>query len=127
MNKKILLVDDSPTAILWQRMILEEDQYEIVVATDGEEGIRVARAERPDLVLLDVTMPRMSGFEVLRALRADDDLRDIPVIMVTTRGAVPDMMEGYNSGCSEYVTKPLDRAELLTKVRSHLHPAAVTP
>jgi DNA-binding response OmpR family regulator len=127
MNKKILLVDDSPTAILWQRMILEEDRYEIVVASDGEEGLRLARAERPDLVLLDVTMPRMSGFEALRALRADDDLRDTPIIMVTTRGGTPDVMEGYESGCSEYVTKPLDGAELLMKVRSYLHPAMVTP
>jgi DNA-binding response OmpR family regulator len=124
--KKILLVDDSPTAILWQRMILEEDQYEIVVATDGEEGIRLARAERPDLMLLDVTMPRMSGFEVLRALRADDDLREIPIIMITTRGAMPDVVEGYESGCNEYITKPLDRAELLMKVRSYLHTAEVT-
>ena len=127
MNKKILLVDDSPTAILWQRMILEEDKYEIVVAADGEEGIRVARAERPDLVLLDVMMPRMGGFETLRALRADDDLRDIPIIMVTTRGAMPDVMEGYESGCNEYITKPLDRTELLMKVRSYLHTATVTP
>ena len=126
MNKKILLVDDSPTAILWQRMILEEDQYEIVVANDGEEGLRLARTERPDLVLLDVTMPRMNGFEALRALRADDDLRDTPIIMVTTRGGTPDVMEGYESGCSEYVTKPLDGAELLMKVRSYLHPAAAS-
>ena len=127
MNKKILLVDDSPTAILWQRLILEEDQYDIVVAMDGEEGIRLARAERPDLVLLDVMMPRMSGFEALRALRADDELRDIPVIMVTTRGAMPDVMEGYESGCSEYITKPIDRTELLMKVRSYLPTPMVTP
>ena len=125
MNKKILLVDDSPTAILWQRMILEEDKYEIVVATDGEEGIRVARAERPDLVLLDVMMPRMSGFDALRAIRADDDLRDTPIIMVTTRGEMPDVMEGYESGCNEYITKPIDRAELLMKVRSYLQVATV--
>jgi DNA-binding response OmpR family regulator len=72
-------------------------------------------------------MPRMSGFEALRALRADDDLRDTPIIMVTTRGGTPDVMEGYESGCSEYVTKPLDGAELLMKVRSYLHPAMVTP
>src|SRR5580765_6784609 len=127
MSKKILLVDDSPTAILWQRMILEEDKYQIVVATDGEEGVRVARAERPDLVLLDVMMPRMSGFDVLRALRADDDLRHVPIIMVTTRGEMPDVMEGYESGCNEYVTKPLDRAELLTKVRSYLQVATAVP
>jgi DNA-binding response OmpR family regulator len=127
MNKKILLVDDSPTAILWQRMILEEDNYRIVVATDGEEGIRVARAERPDLVLLDVMMPRMSGFDALRALRADDDTRDIPIIMVTTRGEMPHVMEGYESGCNEYITKPVDRSELLMKVRSYLQAATVTP
>jgi DNA-binding response OmpR family regulator len=120
MSKKILLVDDSPTAILWQRMILEEDKYEIVVATDGEEGIRVARAELPDLILLDVMMPRMSGFDALRALRADDELRHIPVLMVTTRGEMPNVMEGYESGCNEYITKPVDRTELLMKVRSYL-------
>jgi DNA-binding response OmpR family regulator len=127
MNKKILLVDDSPTAILWQRMILEEDKYDIVVATDGEEGIRVARAERPDLVLLDVMMPRMSGFDALRALRADEDLRDVPIIMVTTRGEMPNVIKGYESGCNEYITKPVDRAELLMKVRSYLHATPEAP
>ena len=120
-RKKILLVDDSPTALLWQRLILEDDKWEILVATDGEEGVRIARAERPDLVLLDVVMPRMNGFEALRALRADDDLRGMPVLMVTTRGEMPNVMEGYESGCNEYITKPLDRVELLTKVRSYLH------
>lgn len=119
-RKKILLVDDSPTAILWQRLILEDDQYDILVATDGAEGVRVAKAERPDLVLLDVVMPRMSGFEALRAMRADDSLRGMPILMVTTRGEMPHVMEGYEHGCNEYITKPVDRAELLTKVRSYL-------
>jgi two-component system alkaline phosphatase synthesis response regulator PhoP len=127
-RKKILLVDDSPTAILWQRLILEDDHYEILVATDGEEGVRVARAEKPDLVLLDVVMPRMSGFEALRQIRADGDLGDIPILMVTTRSEMAHVMEGYDSGCNEYITKPVDRAELLTKVRSYLQrPAAVQP
>jgi len=120
-RKKILLVDDSPTAILWQRLILEDDHYEILVASDGEEGVRVAKAERPDLVLLDVVMPRMSGFEALRAIRSDGDLNDIPILMVTTRSEMAHVMEGYESGCNEYITKPVDRTELLPKVRSYLH------
>jgi two-component system alkaline phosphatase synthesis response regulator PhoP len=120
-KKKILLVDDSPTAILWQRLILEDDPYDILVANDGEEGVRVAKAERPDLVLLDVVMPRMNGFETLRALRADSALSAMPILMVTTRSEMLNVMEGYESGCNEYITKPVDRTELLTKVRSYLH------
>ena len=119
-KKKILLVDDSPTAILWQRLILEADQYEIVVATDGEEGVRLAKAEQPDLVLLDVMMPRMDGFEALREIRADDALRATPILMVTTRSEMANVMQGYESGCNEYITKPVDRTELLMKVRSYL-------
>jgi DNA-binding response OmpR family regulator len=120
-RKKILLVDDSPTAILWQRLILEDDPYDILVATDGEEGVRVAKAELPDLVLLDVVMPRMNGFEALRALRAEKSLRHMPILMVTTRSEMPNVLEGYEGGCNEYITKPVDRTELLTKVRSYLH------
>jgi two-component system alkaline phosphatase synthesis response regulator PhoP len=119
-RKKILLIDDSPTAILWQRLILEDEPYEILVAGDGEEGIRVAKSERPDLVLLDVVMPRMSGFDTLRALRAEGALHDVPILMVTTRGEMDNVMEGFESGCNEYITKPVDRAELLTKVRSYM-------
>jgi DNA-binding response OmpR family regulator len=122
-RKKILLVDDSPTAILWQRLILEDDKYDILVAADGEEGVRVAKAERPDLVLLDVVMPRMGGFAALRALRAERALHDMPILMVTTRAEMDNVMEGFESGCNEYITKPIDRAELLTKVRSYLHRA----
>ena len=120
LRKKILLVDDSPTAILWQRLILEDDPYEILVANDGEEGVRVAKAERPDLVLLDVMMPRMNGFETLRALRSESTLRNTPVLMVTTRSEMTNVMEGFESGCNEYITKPVDRTELLAKVRSYL-------
>ena len=124
-RKKILIVDDSPTAILWQRLILEDDPYDILVATNGEDCVRVAQAERPDLVLLDVVMPRMSGFEALRAMRADVALRDMPILMVTTRSEMPNVMEGYEGGCNEYITKPVDRTELLTKVRSYLHDPSV--
>jgi DNA-binding response OmpR family regulator len=123
--KKILLVDDSPTAILWQRLILENESYHVITAQDGAEGVQVARAELPDLVLLDVVMPRMNGFEACKALRADDTLCAVPILMVTTRSEMANVLEGFESGCNEYITKPIDRTELLTKVRSYLDRSTV--
>jgi DNA-binding response OmpR family regulator len=119
-QKKILLIDDSPTAILWQRLILEDEAYLVISAGDGEEGVRVAVAERPDLVLLDVVMPRMNGFEACRAIRGNSVTRAIPVLLLTTRSEMDSVTAGYESGCNEYITKPIDRTELLSKVRSYL-------
>jgi two-component system, OmpR family, alkaline phosphatase synthesis response regulator PhoP len=120
-RKRILLVvDDSPTAILWHRLLLEDEGYEVLTATNGEEGVSVARARLPELVLLDVIMPRMNGFEACRALRDDDRTRDIPILMITTRSEMQHVLRGFESGCNEYITKPVDRTELLTKVRSYL-------
>lgn len=114
------MVDDSPTATLWHRLLLEDEGYEVLTAVDGVEGVRVAQAHGPELVLLDVIMPRMNGFEACRALRDDDRTRDIPVLMLTTRSEMQHVMKGFESGCNEYLTKPVDRTELLTKVRSYL-------
>jgi DNA-binding response OmpR family regulator len=77
--------------------------------------------ERPDLVLMDVVMPRMNGFEAVKELRAQASTRDTPVIMVTTRGEGPNVETGFEAGCNDYVTKPVDALELLTKVRKCLH------
>jgi CheY-like chemotaxis protein len=122
MNRKrtLLVVDDSPTAILWHRLLLEDEGYLVLTAADGAEGVDVARANLPELVLLDVIMPRMNGFEACRALRDDDRTRDIPVLMITTRSEMENVLQGFESGCNEYITKPVDRVELLTKVRSYL-------
>jgi len=122
MNRKkiLLVVDDSPTAILWHRLLLEDEGYEVLTAADGAEGVEVAKARIPELVLLDVIMPRMNGFEACRALRDDDRTREIPILMITTRSEMQHVMKGYESGCNEYLTKPVDRTELLTKVRSYL-------
>jgi CheY-like chemotaxis protein len=119
-RKKILLVDDSSTVLLMEKMILSKSEYDVVTARDGLEGIDKARSERPDLILMDVVMPRMDGFEAVRKLREDDATRSIPVIMVTTRGELQSVETGYASGCSDYVTKPINGLELLTKVRSCL-------
>jgi DNA-binding response OmpR family regulator len=119
-RKKILLVDDSSTVLLMERMILSKSPYDLVTARDGWEGVEKAKAERPDLILMDVVMPRMDGFEACRRLRADDETREIPVIMVTTRGELQSVESGYESGCSDYVTKPINGLELLSKVRNYL-------
>src|SRR5689334_11054595 len=119
-RKKILLVDDSSTVLLMERMILSKNQYDVVTAKDGLEGIENARAERPDLILMDVVMPRMDGFEACQKLREADDTQAIPVIMLTTRGELANVESGYAAGCNEYVTEPINGLELLAKVKSCL-------
>jgi DNA-binding response OmpR family regulator len=121
-RKRILLVDDSNTVITLERMILQDEPYDLLVARDGDEAVATAVAERPDLILMDVVMPRMTGLDACRALRQHDDTRRIPIILVTTRGGEQHVEVGYESGCSDYVTKPISALELLAKVRSLLEP-----
>ena len=119
-SKKILVVDDSVTSLMWQRMILGQEKFVVVTAKDGREGVDMALAEQPDLILMDVVMPRMDGFEACRALRAHTATARVPVIMVTTRSEFKSVEAGFASGCSDYITKPIDKLELLTKVKSLL-------
>ncbi len=119
-RKKILLVDDSNTVLLMEKMILSKSPYDLVTASDGQEGFDKAMSEKPDLILLDVVMPKMDGFEVCRRLRARDETRKVPVIMVTTRGELKSVETGYQSGCTDYITKPINGLELLSKVKSYL-------
>ena len=123
-RKRILVVDDSKTATMMTTMILGKSSYEVLTAADGEEGVKVAVAERPDLILMDVVMPRMDGFEACRRLRHSDETKTIPIIMVTTRGEVANAEIGYQCGCNDYVTKPVNSAELLAKIRDQLQGAA---
>jgi CheY-like chemotaxis protein len=119
-KKKILVVDDSRTALFMVTTILRKERYELVTATDGEQAIEKAEAERPDLILMDVVMPNKTGFEACRELKRRDDTRTIPVILVTTRGEGENVEAGFASGCNDYVTKPIDAQELLSKVRDHM-------
>jgi DNA-binding response OmpR family regulator len=119
-RKRILLVDDSETSLMMARMILSKANYDILVAKDGQQGVDAALRERPDLVLLDVVMPRMNGFEACAALKARPETQGIPVIMVTTRGEGESVESGFSAGAADYVTKPVNGLELLTKVRSAL-------
>ena len=119
-RKKILLVDDSSTILMMEKFILRNDPYVLITATNGEEAVRKAASEQPDLILLDVIMPRMNGFEACRLIRENDASKHIPIIMVTTRGESANVETGWLSGCTDYVTKPINAIELLLKVRSLL-------
>jgi len=120
MPKRILIIDDSPTSRMAQQVIVREAGYEIFTAENAEKGIALARAERPDLVLLDVMMPGMDGFSACQALRGYPETRLLPIIMVTSEREEGSVETGFVSGCSDYVLKPIDRAELLAKIENFL-------
>ncbi|HEX7828045.1 MAG TPA: response regulator [Thermoanaerobaculia bacterium] len=117
-RKKILLVDDSCTILMMEKLILRNDPFDLVTAMNGEEAVRKAIAELPDLILLDVVMPRMGGFEACRLIRANDATKHIPIVMVTTRSEPVSIETGWTNGCTDYVTKPINALEFLAKVRS---------
>jgi len=120
-DKKILLVDDSSTTLLIEELVLREHtQYGLVTARDGEEAVEKAIAEQPNLILMDVIMPRMNGFEACREMRKHEALRKVPIIMVTSRGESCNVEQGFESGCSDYVTKPINGAELVAIVNGYL-------
>ena len=122
-RKKILLVDDSPTVLLMERVLLGSGPYELINASNGEEAVKVALAEQPSLILMDVVMPGMDGFEACRRLRAEESMRTTPIILLTTRGGPEHLERGYESGCSDYLTKPVNGTELWLKVQLFLEGA----
>ncbi len=119
-RKKILLVDDSSTILLMEKFILKSEPYDVVTANNGAEAVERAVSERPDLILLDVVMPKMSGFEACRTIRSNAATKSIPIVMVTTRSEAANVETGWEAGCTDYVTKPINATELLAKVRALL-------
>lgn len=116
-RKKVLLVDGSATVILMERVALAPGNYQIFVASDGDEALHAAVAHRPDLILLGVALPEMDGFEVCRRLRARDETRETPILLVTTRSEEGSLQKGREAGCDDYVLKPINATELQRKVR----------
>jgi len=117
-RKKILLVDDSETVRMMERIILGKAAYEVVVAADGIEAVEQAKAEKPDLILMDLVMPRLDGFGATKAIREDPTTRDIPIVMVTTKSEAARVEEAMRLGCRDYTTKPIHGPDLLAKVRA---------
>lgn len=121
MLKKVLLVTDSSTTLLMEQMIVKNyTKHEFVTATDGLEAIERAIQEKPDLVLMDVVMPRMDGVEACRRMRLEEGLKETPIVLVTTRGEEQCVEAGWQSGCTDYITKPINCRELLALIHSHL-------
>jgi CheY-like chemotaxis protein len=114
--KKLLMADDESGVRSLVRMTLESDAYEILEASDGNQALELAREHQPDLVLLDVAMPGMSGFEVCRLIKEDPETKQIKVIMLTARAQQMDVEEGQKSGADDYFTKPFSPVALMKKV-----------
>ncbi len=120
MGHKILLVDDTKTVIMAEKMMLSGQGFQLKIATDGQAALESVASDPPDLVLLDIVMPKMTGLECLERLKSDTRTQQIPVIMVTTKGEQEDVSRAFALGCDDYLTKPLDKLELITKIRKYL-------
>jgi DNA-binding response OmpR family regulator len=114
-----LAVDDNPVNIEIIEALLDED-HNLITATTGEEALKIAPDFRPDLILLDIMMPGMNGYEVCRRLRANSNLMYTKIILVSAKIMTPERLEGYEAGADDYITKPFDEDEFLAKVRVYL-------
>jgi len=119
-KKKILVIDDTQLILEMIRNVLEENGYEVVTASDGIKGLQKVREEKPDLVILDVVMPGMSGFEVCKILREDESNNLMPIIMLTGQDREEDILNGLDLGADDYITKPFNCRELVSRVRNTL-------
>ena len=117
MPRKILAVDDEKHIVKLVQVNLERQGYEVVTANDGKEALQKVEEENPDLIVLDVMMPYMDGFEVLQNLRRNPGTRDIPVIMLTAKAQDADVFKGWQSGVDCYLTKPFNPMELISFVK----------
>lgn len=114
--KKILVVDDSPTERHFLVELLSKNGYQVVTAESGEEGISKAKAEQPDLVIMDVVMPGLNGYQATRTLTRDDDTKNIPVFVCTTKSQETDKIWGLRQGAQDYLVKPVNPEDLLAKI-----------
>ena len=128
MAQKILIVDDDLDTLQLVGTTLERQEYEILAAKDGAQAVEMAKQDKPDLILLDIMMPKMDGYEVTRRLRADAETAGIPIIMFTAKAQVEDKVEGLEAGADDYLTKPTHPTELVARVKAILKrsPAMVT-
>ena len=117
---RILVVDDNPTNIKMLKTRLAANGYDVITAADGEEALASARGQHPDLILLDIMMPRLDGLEVCKRLRADPAFPFTPIILVTAMADTKDVIAGLDAGGDEYLTKPIDHGALVARVRSML-------
>jgi DNA-binding response OmpR family regulator len=120
MTKKILIVDDEQNIVISLEFLMKREGYQVSIANDGEEAVARIRAEQPDLVLLDVMMPKKSGFEVCQDIKSDPALKAVRILMLTAKGRDTEVAKGLAMGADAYMTKPFSTKELVEKVRSML-------
>lgn len=121
MAYKILVVDDEPPIVRLMEFILARQGHQMLVAVNGEEALQKVRSENPDLVLLDIMMPRIDGYEVARTLRADPATQDLPIIMLSAKAQEEDIQKGIDVGVNEYITKPFSPEQLVHVVTDYLN------
>jgi DNA-binding response OmpR family regulator len=121
---RVLIIEDEPHIVLALEFFLQREGFETATATDGEVGLELVRRLRPDVVLLDIMLPRRNGYEVCQAIKADRALADIPVIMLSARGQEVEVVKGLELGAAAYVTKPFGNVEILEAIRAVLPPRA---
>ncbi len=119
-KKRILLVDDEVDFIEVLRIRLEDNNYEVIVAYDGEEGLERAEKEEPDLIILDIMLPKISGFDVCRKLKIDENFKNIPIVMLSAKFQANDIKFGMAMGADAYITKPFEPQVLIEKMRELL-------
>ncbi|MBS1191606.1 MAG: response regulator [Rhodocyclaceae bacterium] len=120
MTYKILIADDEPNIVISLEFLMKKEGFQVAVANDGEDALDKVGSFAPDLLLLDVMMPKKSGFEVCEALRADPSLAGLRIIMLTAKGRQTEVAKGLAIGADAYITKPFSTKELVAKVRSML-------
>lgn len=116
MTARILVVEDNRDNMILIVDILSSFDYEVLQATDGEQGVEMANAEKPDLILMDLSLPRMDGWTATRYIKANPELKQIPIIALTAHAMVGDRERALEAGCDEYISKPINLPELTTKV-----------
>jgi DNA-binding response OmpR family regulator len=121
MNKKrILLVDDEPALVELIKIRLEANGYEVIPASDGQQALDLARKEMPELIILDLTLPRVDGYKVCRLLKSDDRYKKIPILLFTARAQESDKELGKEAGADGYIIKPFEPSSLLAKIKEFL-------
>ncbi|MBR3604890.1 MAG: response regulator [Candidatus Gastranaerophilales bacterium] len=118
--KKILIVDDERDIVETLSFMLKAKGFDCICAYDGEEGLNLAKTINPDLVILDVMMPKINGYKICRLLKFDNKYKDIPIIMITARSQDEDKIIGEETGANEYITKPFEFSEVLDKINKYL-------
>jgi two-component system, OmpR family, alkaline phosphatase synthesis response regulator PhoP len=121
---RVLIIEDEPNIVLSLEFLLEREGYETATAADGERGLALVRELRPDMVLLDIMMPRLNGYQVCQAIKADPNLAQIPVVILSAKGQEVEKLKGLALGASAYITKPFGNQEVLEAVRAALEPRA---